>query len=188
MNLRFSEDEIFELAVSRTLHFEGGYVLDPDDPGGDTKYGISRRAHPSLNIKELSREQAKAIYRRDYWSAPGIYRIEHPSLAAMVFDLGVMCGPSDPITWLQKAANRFSIGLVEDGVCGSKTAAAINAMAHPAALTALVRHFATAHFIAQYSPRFLAGWLNRLESRIFIIKDAGVVEAGYPITLTGDVI
>lgn len=46
---------------------EGGYVNDPADPGGETKFGISKRAYPHLDIKALTLEQAKAIYRRDYW-------------------------------------------------------------------------------------------------------------------------
>lgn len=47
---------------------DDGYVNDPNDPGGETKYGISKKAYPNLNIKELTLEDALALYHRDYWS------------------------------------------------------------------------------------------------------------------------
>lgn len=46
---------------------DDGYVNDPNDPGGETKYGISKKAYPKLDIKELTLEDALAIYHRDYW-------------------------------------------------------------------------------------------------------------------------
>ncbi|WP_425526518.1 glycosyl hydrolase 108 family protein [Xanthomonas oryzae] len=51
------------------LSHEGGYVNDPRDPGGETQWGISKRAYPELNIRALTRDQAIEIYRRDYWGA-----------------------------------------------------------------------------------------------------------------------
>lgn len=47
--------------------WEGGYVNDPKDPGGETNFGISKRAHPNVDIKNLTKEQAKEIYKVDYW-------------------------------------------------------------------------------------------------------------------------
>lgn len=46
---------------------EGGYVNDPDDPGGETKYGISKRAFPNEDIKNLSKERATELYYINYW-------------------------------------------------------------------------------------------------------------------------
>ncbi len=46
---------------------EGGYVNNVKDPGGETKYGISKRSYPELDIKNLTREQAKTIFKRDYY-------------------------------------------------------------------------------------------------------------------------
>jgi lysozyme family protein len=57
----------FTTAINRTLGVEGGYVNDPNDPGGETKFGISKRAYPDVDIKNLTREQAVAIYKRDFW-------------------------------------------------------------------------------------------------------------------------
>jgi hypothetical protein len=62
-----SDKEIFNEAVEFVLRWEGGYVNDPNDPGGETKYGISKRAHPDLDIKNLTLDEAKNIYYNDYW-------------------------------------------------------------------------------------------------------------------------
>lgn len=58
----------FHLAFNHLMKYEGGYVNDPDDPGGETKYGISKRSYPNLDIKNLTEEQAKSIYLREWWS------------------------------------------------------------------------------------------------------------------------
>lgn len=50
------------------LRMEGGYVNHPSDPGGETKYGISKRAYPELDIKSLTPERAKEIYKHDYYA------------------------------------------------------------------------------------------------------------------------
>ncbi|MFX6884101.1 glycosyl hydrolase 108 family protein, partial [Acinetobacter baumannii] len=57
----------FDQAFDRLIGNEGGYVNNPADPGGETQWGISKRAYPNVNIRDLTREQAKAIYRRDVW-------------------------------------------------------------------------------------------------------------------------
>lgn len=57
----------FEEAVEFVLAYEGGYVNDPNDPGGETNFGISKRAYPNVDIKNLTREDVIDIYRRDYW-------------------------------------------------------------------------------------------------------------------------
>ena len=58
----------FEEIIDRVIESEGGYVNDPDDPGGETKYGISKRAYPEIVIKDLTIKQAKQIYYEDYWT------------------------------------------------------------------------------------------------------------------------
>ena len=59
-------DEIAD-SIERTLSFEGGYVNDPVDPGGETKFGISKRAFPDIDIKSLTKPDAIKIYRKEYW-------------------------------------------------------------------------------------------------------------------------
>ena len=56
-------DDIIEIV----LEHEGGYVNDPDDPGGETNFGIAKRSHPDVDIANLTKEDAKIIYYQDYW-------------------------------------------------------------------------------------------------------------------------
>lgn len=78
-------------ALEFTLRWEGGYVNNPHDPGGATKYGISQRAFPDLDIENLTLEQAKEIYRTKYWEA--IQGDERPfSEAVAIFDFAVHSG------------------------------------------------------------------------------------------------
>lgn len=109
----------FEIAIERVLAHEGGYVNDPRDRGGETKFGISKRAHPELDIKAITRERAKAIYRADYWDP---LPLEHLSGAAafQLFDFAVHHGPRAAIAALQRA-----IGVKGDGVVGNVTIAAL---------------------------------------------------------------
>ena len=70
----------FDAAIKFVLEREGGATVtnDPADPGGLTKYGISQRAHPGLDIQNLTEEQAKAIYRKVYWEDSGCDRLQWP--------------------------------------------------------------------------------------------------------------
>ena len=56
-------DEIIEVV----LEHEGGYVNDPKDPGGETNFGIAKRSHPDVDIKNLTKEGDKEIYKEVYW-------------------------------------------------------------------------------------------------------------------------
>lgn len=73
------------------LEREGGLAEDGVDPGGVTKYGISQRAHPELDIRNLTEDQAKAIYYTNYWCRVGAGRLPVP-LGACVFDAAVQHG------------------------------------------------------------------------------------------------
>jgi len=57
----------FDKVIDKVLINEGGYVNDPHDSGGETNFGISKRAYPNVNIKELTTAGAKSIYKKDYW-------------------------------------------------------------------------------------------------------------------------
>ena len=60
--------EQYQKIIGFIMQAEGGYVNNPKDPGGETKYGISKRAYPELDIKNLSPEMAQDIYKRDYYA------------------------------------------------------------------------------------------------------------------------
>ena len=59
--------DAFTLAVNEVLGEEDGYVNNPSDPGGETKWGISKRAFPDVDIANLTRDDAKALYKTHYW-------------------------------------------------------------------------------------------------------------------------
>lgn len=82
------------------LELEGGYVNHPDDPGGETKYGISRRAYPSVDIKNLTEETAARIYKTDYWH-PIASRVREPRLRLLAFDSAVNHGVPRTLKWLK---------------------------------------------------------------------------------------
>ena len=81
----------FTRALQFTSKWEGGYVNNPKDPGGETKYGISKRAYPKLDIKNLTRERANEIYYTDYWVPAGCDNLPVP-LNLVCFDMAVNSG------------------------------------------------------------------------------------------------
>ncbi|MBI5328869.1 MAG: hypothetical protein HZB80_11375 [Deltaproteobacteria bacterium] len=83
----------FERAIDFVIKQEGGYVNNPADPGGETNYGISKKAYPALDIKNLSQDAAKEIYKKDYWSKAGCESAEWP-MCVVILDAAVQHGVS----------------------------------------------------------------------------------------------
>jgi len=104
----------FDSIIEMVLEHEGGYVDHPTDPGGETKYGVSKRAYPDVDIKSLTIEEAKEIYRNDYWN-----RIKGDKLpagvACVVVDYAVNSGVSRASKALQRACGIKKNG---DGIIG----------------------------------------------------------------------
>ena len=110
----------FDTACDRLLGHEGGYVNDPNDPGGETNWGISKRSYPQVNIKALTRDDAKAIYQRDFWDR--IHADLLPDgVAFQAFDFAVNSGIETAIRCLQRA-----LGVADDGHWGPVSQAAAN--------------------------------------------------------------
>jgi len=105
----------FDRAIDLILAEEGGYVIDPLDPGGETKYGISKRAYPEINIGSLTLDQAKTIYMRDYWEPCKCDSLPWP-LSLFVFDAAVNQGTDAAIKMLQ-----HTLQTNQDGIIGSVT-------------------------------------------------------------------
>ena len=78
-------------AIGFVLHWEAGYVNDPNDPGGETNFGISKASYPNVDIKALTQQQAEDIYFRDYWKASGADTLIE-GLDLLVLDTAVLCG------------------------------------------------------------------------------------------------
>lgn len=112
---------MFDKMIERVLGHEAGYVNDPADPGGETKWGISKRSYPWLNIKDLTREQAIEIYRRDFWEALRLDGFDD-GVAFQLLDSAVNSGINQSVRFVQRA-----VGVADDGVIGPVTMAAIAA-------------------------------------------------------------
>ncbi len=78
---------------------DGGYTDDKDDPGGETKFGISKRAYPDVDIKSLTLAEASLLYEKDYWLKVGADKMEK-RLAITCFDSAVNCGVGRTRSWL----------------------------------------------------------------------------------------
>jgi lysozyme family protein len=91
--------DVWRAAIDTLQRVEGGYVNHPDDPGGETNFGISKRAYPDLNIAMLTKSQAAAIAKRDYWDkVPDTLSDE---LRWMAFDAAFHHGIGRALQWLQ---------------------------------------------------------------------------------------
>lgn len=152
---------MFSRAMAFALKWEGGDKItrDPIDPGGTTKYGISQRAYPHLDIESLTYEQAAEIYERDYWRKGRCDQLPDPANLAH-FDACVNCGVVQAAKFLQRA-----LGVKDDGVIGVKTlAAVVNADPKEIAREAIVQREKYYHNLVSRKPalsRFINGWLNR---------------------------
>ena len=123
----------FDNAFKITVGHEGKFSTDQDDNGNwtggkkgagifkGTKYGISAKAYPTLDIKNLSLDNAKAIYKKDYWDKYGFDKINNEQLAFKAFDLAVNTGPGTSIKLLQDA-----VGITKTGVLDNYTTNLIN--------------------------------------------------------------
>jgi len=145
----------FDKAFPIILEFEGGYDNDPNDPGGETKYGICKRNYPHLDIKNLTVEQAKEIYRKDYWDAVKCNVTPWP-FNLVLFDTAVNQGQGIAPKLLQKA-----VGVTEDGKIGSVTINACNNAGIDKIVSFLVlralRYAQTKNF-----ERYGRGWMTRI--------------------------
>lgn len=148
------------LVIDFTLEEEGGLSNDPADPGGLTNFGISQRAYPDVDVRNLTRDGAIAIYRRDYWA-----RIHGDQLPAgvdlMVFDMAVNAGMASSAKVLQRC-----LGVDADGVIGETETLPAALAADAGKLIATLR----AAQLALYESlpgwhEFGAGWGGRVARR-----------------------
>lgn len=156
-----SDPERFSTLVLELLQNEGVHSNDPDDPGGDTWYGISHRSYPSIPWPP-SQGQAIDIYYHDWWIGGNLHLIEDDELAGELLDLAPNMGASRCIKLLQAACGKTrGTVLKEDGVLGPVTAQAINQ--HPNAwwLTDRFRLEAIKFYNGLNRSKYMAGWVRR---------------------------
>ncbi len=162
--------EKFKKAFNYMLKNEGGYVNNSTDPGGETKYGISQRSYPNLNIRQLSLKDAQKIYFCDYWLKGKFEQIPDENVASQLFDLSVNLGIRATTIVLQRALRSVGINVVEDGLLGSQTLSGV-IFSKPSNLLAAIKSEAAGYYrlIAAKNPsqqKFLNGWLNRAYRQI----------------------
>ena len=177
----------FETAYKQTKRFEGGYVCDKADAGGETYRGITRRDHPAwegwrkvdeaktrfgiIQPKKITDflkgdpqldVQVELVYRKKYWDPLG----ELPDLVKMkLFDVAVNMGQSQAVKILQRALNEMGAGLAVDGKLGPATRGALEGKDQAAVLTGMCLWQAKRYReLAKARPanaKFLKGWLAR---------------------------
>lgn len=135
-------------ALKFVFKWEGGYVNDPKDPGGETKYGISKRAHPYLDIKNLDLETASGIYKDKYWDEMNCDSFE-PKLAVCIMDAAVNVGVGRVKRWL---ANDFPMPITHEE------------------FNARREYYYRVEIKESLRIRYLKGWMNRLNDLRTYIK------------------
>jgi lysozyme family protein len=158
----------FDRAISFVLSHEGGYVNHPNDPGGETKYGISKRSYPNEDIKKLTVDRAKELYHDDYW-----LHIRGPDLieplATPLLDYAVNSGVKRAIRGLQA-----TLRLKRDGEFGPLTLEAVQVRVEARGALKLAEEviLGRALFLTRIgcqrrgSEVFLAGWMRRIRDNL----------------------
>jgi lysozyme family protein len=163
-----TEDERFEHIINVILSNEGGYSDNPNDKGGVTKFGISSRSYPDVDIANLTKVEAKNIYKRDFWNRYLYKNINNLEVATKFFDLAVNMGHSWACILVQRALRASGKNVVEDGNFGPKTLDAINNVDITDLLAALkseaAGYYRTLAAVDEQDKVFLKGWLNRAYS------------------------
>jgi len=130
--------EIFDKLTDEILVSEGGYVNNKNDSGGETNMGITigtfkRYAEKlfntkptSSNLKKLTQEQAKMIYKEAYWKEIQADKIDNENIAYIFYDFSINSGNKTAITYVQKALNGIGIKTKENGKIGKQMLDSIN--------------------------------------------------------------
>lgn len=157
----------FDQAFDRLISNEGGYVNNPADPGGETKYGLSKRAYPNLDIANLTRDQAKEIYRADFWQRGQMDQYD-AAIGFQVFDAAVNHGIETAVRMLQRAA-----GVADDGHIGPVTVQAIKSKSVTDMLMLFIAHRIKYWTKLSTWPTFGKGWANRAaDDLIYAAEDS----------------
>ena len=165
--------------INDVLGKEGGYVHHPADKGGPTKYGITQATLgkwcgvpvTERDVRLLSEDHAREIYKSEYLEKPGIYRLPE-ILQPLVFDMAVNHGPGKAIKLLQEVVDRMSgKTIAHDGKIGKITVAAcniaVNVYGKEVVRQLILRRKDFYRSIVDSDPTqavFLDGWLNRADS------------------------
>ena len=162
----------FDQAFERLIGHEGKFTNDRQDRGNwttgvigkgilkGTKYGISAMTYPDLDIRNLTLEQAKVIYKRDWWDKINADSL-HSAIVFQVWDFAINAGMGTAKRKLQKA-----VGVAEDGIIGKETLKAIKAIELNDTLlkfnAAKLKHYTS----LSTWPRYGKGWTIRTADQL----------------------
>jgi lysozyme family protein len=150
----------FTRAIDRVLIHEGGDADDPRDAGGRTRWGISQRTYPTLDIAMLTRAEAIALYRRDFWT-PLQGDALPPALAFQALDAAVNHGVGRTVRWLQRL-----VGVRVDGQLGPLTLAAIQAADQRVLIQRLLALRLDLYVEHERFAAFGRGWTRRIAENL----------------------
>ena len=159
----------FDLFVEGVLGREGEATDDPDDPGGETHFGIARKFHPDIPWPP-TKPQAIEIYRSNYWTPIRGDDLPAP-LALVCFDAAVVPG----VTWTRKALQKV-LGVTADGVIGPKTIAAAERSGPETVIRftdARIERFRESAAARPKSQKYLKGWRWRC---LRVMREAVLLE------------
>ena len=142
----------FDRAFLMVLRHEGPYINDSRDPGGETQFGISKRAYPNVDIAKLTEAEASAIYRRDYWDAIKGDKLPE-KIAIAMFDTAVNMGVDKAIRLLQA-----SLRIKQDGMMGPVT---LGMVGKPDTLARFTAQRVLAYTGMRNFDLYGAGWITR---------------------------
>jgi len=158
----------FNKVIDDLLKKEGGYVNDPSDKGGETKYGISKRSYPEVDIKNLNIKDVKEIYKKDFWDDKFYSEILDCIIAGRLFNFAVNAGNKAVNIICQRAIRACGVNLEDDGIIGVKTLEALKTIDYSNFDIALKCEIAGYYrCIVAKNPtqdKFIKGWLNRAYS------------------------
>lgn len=156
----------FDRVMEFTLRWEGGYNNIPEDPGGETNFGIAKRSNPNVDIRNLTEEGAKEIYREKYWNKIKGDSLPEP-IALAVMDYAVNSGVPRASRTLQR-----TIGAKSDGIIGPVTLRKMQEYICSKGVVATAQEIVITRsdFLSDLVKRrqelavFLKGWMRRTHS------------------------
>tara|TARA_Y100001963_G_C6523274_1_gene327640 strand:+ start:23 stop:496 length:474 start_codon:yes stop_codon:yes gene_type:complete len=151
----------FDEIIDKVLESEGGYVNDKDDAGGETNMGISKKAYPDVDIKNLTLKEAKQIYYEDYWVPSKAEQLPN-QLREIYFDMVVNFGRRGAAKVLQSACNgKNTYKIKVDGMVGTATIGASKNLEPDRLRAYRVLKFASIVIKKPRQEKFWFGWFRR---------------------------
>ena len=150
----------FDEIIEQVLDHEGGYVNDPKDLGGETKYGITKRFYPDIDIKNLTIKQAKEIYKKDYWDKNKVESLPQ-NIWHIYFDMCVNMGKRTAVKVLQRAAVNKGKNIEVDGGLGPMTIGALKGVELDRVRAFRVKYYVDLITAKPEQEKFFLGWFRR---------------------------